>query len=82
MGLGTPALIAPEPREARRSENLPGASLLRAADFERAYEIGLRFRGVRLRRHQPDFAGLAMDVRLIPTLPRAVCLFLFPELTP
>ena len=42
-------LIAPEPREARRRAKLPGAGLLRAGDFERAFEMGLRF-GVYLAR--------------------------------
>jgi hypothetical protein len=38
--LGTLVLIPPVPREA--CVNLPGVGLLRAADFERAFEIGLR----------------------------------------
>ena len=70
MGFGAAALIAPEPRKARRRAKLPGARLLRAGDFERAFEVGLRFRGVALGRQQFDFAGNAMDLRLAPPFAR------------
>jgi hypothetical protein len=39
---------------------------LSAGDFERAFEVGLRFRRVRVRRIERDFAGRAMDLGLAP----------------
>ena len=39
-----------------------------AGDFERAFEVGLRFRCVRVRRIERDFAGRAMDLGLAPLL--------------
>jgi hypothetical protein len=66
MGFLPLALVAPEPREARRRAKLPGAGLLGARDRERTLERCFGFRRIRLRRPQCDFTGHAMDVGFPP----------------
>jgi hypothetical protein len=70
VGLDALALIAPEPREAAGRSKLPGAGLLRAGNFERALEIGLRLCRVAHGRQQCDFASRATDFRAKPLLAR------------
>ena len=67
---GAPALIPPETRETRRRAQLPGARLLRAGDFQCAFEAGLRFDRVALARPQGDFAGNAIELSFVPPLMR------------
>ena len=66
MGFRAPSLIAPEAGEAHRRAQLPGAGLLRAGDFERTLEAGLRFGRVALGRPHGDFARNAMDLGFPP----------------
>jgi hypothetical protein len=49
VGLLSLPLITPEARQARRRPQLLGLCLLLAGNSERALEIGLRFRCIRLR---------------------------------
>src|ERR1700751_2630681 len=66
MGLRASTLIAPEPREARHYAEFPGAGLLSTGDCERAFEVGLRFPLIALRRQHFDFATDAMDLGVEP----------------
>ena len=61
------ALVAPEAREAHCGAEFPGFGLLLARDRECVLEIRFRFRRIRLRRLQRDFAGDAMDLGLAPS---------------
>jgi PAS domain-containing protein len=66
VGLLPLAVIAPKPRQARRRAQLPGLCLLRPRNRERALEIGLRFRCIRLRGLQCNFAAHAMNFGFAP----------------
>jgi hypothetical protein len=59
-------LVAPQPRHAHRCAQFPGLCLLGSRDRERTCEIGFRFRRIRLRRLERDFAGHPMDLGLMP----------------
>jgi hypothetical protein len=59
-------LAATKPRHARGCAQLPGFRLLCTRDFERPLETGFGFCGIRLWRHQGDFAGDAMNLGLAP----------------
>src|SRR5262249_44817289 len=60
-------LIEPESSHAHRRPQLPGLRLLRTRNGERALEICSRLRRTQLRQLERDFAGYAMDFRLVPT---------------
>ena len=66
-GLIPPALIAPEPRHARRRTQFPRLCLLLTSNRKRTLEIRFRFRRIWLRRHEREVAGYSMEVRLEPT---------------
>ena len=59
-------MAATKPRHARGCAQLPGFRLLCTRDFERPLETGFGFCGIRLWRHQGDFAGDAMKLGLVP----------------
>src|SRR5208282_6272725 len=65
-GLIPLALIAFKSRHAHRRAQFPGLCLLRARNRERALEIRVRFRRIRLGRLKRDFPGHAMDLGLEP----------------
>jgi len=56
----------PKSRHARRCTQLPGFCLLRMRNRERALEICSRLRRTQLWQLERDFAGYAMDFRLVP----------------
>src|SRR5262245_28544280 len=62
-------LIEPKSRHAHRRTQLPGFCLLGTRNGERALEICFRLRRTQLRQLERDFAGYAMDFRLVPTFP-------------
>src|SRR5262249_39229070 len=59
-------LIAPELRHAHCGAEFPGFGLPRTRNGQRSPEICFRFRRVRCRRLQRDFAGHANDISLVP----------------
>ncbi len=59
-------LTLPQPSQVRRRSQLPGSCPLRAGSGEGPLEMRLRFRRVLLGRHQLDFAGRSVDLRLAP----------------
>src|SRR5690349_16890082 len=58
--------LAPQPRHAYCRAQFPGFRLLRTGDRQGALEAGFGLYHVPLWRHQRDFAGDAMDLRLVP----------------
>src|SRR5215469_3349661 len=62
-------LIVPKSRHAHRCTQLPRLRLLRVRNRERALEICSRLRRTQLRQLERDFAGYAMDFRLVPAFP-------------
>src|SRR5450631_1971679 len=68
-GLVPLALIAPQPRQACRRTQFPGFCLLRTRDSQSVAEIRFRFRRIRLRRQQCDFAGGPVDLGIRASLP-------------
>jgi hypothetical protein len=65
------ALVAPQLRHADRRAQLPRLCLLPTRNRERTLAVRLRFRCIRLRRHQNDFAGNAIDLGFAPPFPVA-----------
>ena len=60
------ALVAPEPRHAHRRAQFPGFCLLLTGDGERTLKIHLRFRHLRHRGLQCNFASHAINFGLAP----------------
>jgi hypothetical protein len=57
-------LIAPQPRHAHGCAQLKGFRLPRTRNRERPLEMAFGFCGIRLSRHQGDFAGDATSLGL------------------
>jgi hypothetical protein len=67
VGLPPSALIKPQTRHARRCAQLPGLCLLLTRNAKGPLEMRFRFRQIRSRRQQGDFAGRAMHLGLGPS---------------